>query len=42
MDLQPSDVYVKKVLGLARKHFRKYGFRKMTGRELDELFGKLS
>jgi hypothetical protein len=35
-----KDSYVKKILAIEEKHFRKYGYRKMSDRELDRLFGK--
>jgi len=35
-----KDSYVKKVLGIEKKHLSKYGRRKMGNKELDELFGK--
>ena len=32
--------YVKKLLKIEEQHFKKYGYRKMSDRELDKLFGK--
>lgn len=37
---EPSDEYVKKVLEIQENHFKKHGYRKMSDRELDGLFGK--
>jgi len=35
-----KDSYVKKLLEIEEKHFKKYGFRKMSDKKLDRLFGK--
>jgi len=36
----PKESYIDKILGLEKKHLAKYGRRKMSKKELDELFGK--
>ena len=36
---EASDAYVKKLLSLEEKHFKKYGRKKMSLKELDELCG---
>ena len=35
-----KEKYVKKILRIEKEHFKKYGYRKMNDKELDELFGK--
>ncbi|MBI5035941.1 DUF2683 family protein [Candidatus Micrarchaeota archaeon] len=35
-----SEDYVKKLLRIEEQHFEKYGYRKMTDKELNQLFGK--
>jgi len=35
-----KEEYVKKILKIEKDHFKKYGYRKMNDKELDELFGK--
>ena len=35
-----KDSYVKKLLEIEEKHFKKQGFRKMSDKKLDRLFGK--
>jgi len=35
-----KEEYVKKILRIEKEHFKKYGYRKMNDKELDELFGK--
>lgn len=35
-----KESYVKKILEIEKEHFEKYGYRKMSDRELDKLFGK--
>ncbi len=35
-----SDEYVKKVLKIEEGHIKKHGFRAMTDKEMDKLFGK--
>ncbi len=35
-----KDSYVKKVIGIEKRHIAKYGRRNMSKKELDELFGK--
>ncbi|MBI2445691.1 DUF2683 family protein [Candidatus Micrarchaeota archaeon] len=37
---EASDEYVKKILAIEEEHFRKYGHRAMSKKEMDELFGK--
>jgi len=41
-ELEPEvkDSYIKKLLEIEEKHFKKYGHRKMSDRGLDKLFGK--
>ena len=41
-ELEPEvkESYVKKLLKIEDKHFKEYGHRKMSGKELDELFRK--
>lgn len=41
-ELEPEvkESYVKKLLEIENAHFKKYGSRKMSDKELDELFGK--
>jgi len=34
-----KESYVKKILKIEKEHFKKYGHRKMSLKELDELFG---
>jgi len=33
-----KESYVKKLLKIEKEHFKKYGYRKMSAKELDELF----
>lgn len=40
VEREVKESYVKKLLEIEEKHFRKYGFRKMSDKELDRLFGK--
>jgi hypothetical protein len=40
VEKQASDEYVKKILKIEEEHFKKYGHRKMSDKELDALFGK--
>lgn len=35
-----KESYVKKLLEIEKEHFERHGYRKMSDRELDELFGK--
>jgi len=37
---EPTDEYVKKILKIEEEHFRKYRYRTMSMKEMDELFGK--
>lgn len=37
---QVSEEYVKKILDIEDKHFKRHGHRKMSDRELDTLFEK--
>ena len=37
MEKEASEEYVKKVISLVKKHFEKYGNKKMTLQELDKL-----
>jgi len=41
-ELEPEvkESYIKKLLEIEDEHFKKYGYRKMSCKELDELFGK--
>ena len=41
-ELEPEvkESYVKKLLKIEEEHFKKHGYRKMSNKELDELFGK--
>jgi len=41
-ELEPEvkESYIKKLLEIEDAHFKKYGYRKMGRKELDELFGK--
>lgn len=41
-ELEPvvKESYIKKILKIEEEHFKKYGHRKMSSKELDELFGK--
>jgi len=34
-----KESYVKKILKIEEEHFKKYGYRKMSTKELEELFG---
>jgi hypothetical protein len=40
VEKQVSDKYVRKILRMEEQHFKKHGYKKMTGKELDKLFGK--
>ncbi len=40
VEREADEAYVKKMLTLQERHFKKYGHRKMDGKDLDELFGK--
>jgi hypothetical protein len=33
-----NDEYIKKIIAIEEKHFRKYPKRKMSGKEFNELF----
>lgn len=35
-----KEEYVKKILKISEDHIKKYGYKSMTKKELDELFGK--
>ncbi len=35
-----KESYVKKLLKIEEEHFKKYGYKKMSNKELDKLFGK--
>ncbi|MFW5847207.1 MAG: antitoxin [Nanoarchaeota archaeon] len=37
IEKQASDNYIKKISGIAERHFKKYGKRKMSIEELDKL-----
>lgn len=39
VEKEATEIYAKKVIALANKHFQKYGSRKMTLKELDQLCG---
>lgn len=41
-ELEPKvkESYIKKLLEIEAEHFKKCGYRKMSDRELDDLFGK--
>ena len=41
-DVEPEvkDSYVKKLLAIEEQHFKKYGYAKMSDKQLDALFGK--
>ena len=39
MEKQASDEYVKKIIGITKRHFEKYGNKKMSLGELDSLCG---
>jgi len=41
-ELEPEvkESYLKKLLEIEERHFKKYGYRKMSDKELDKLFGK--
>lgn len=39
LDLEASPEYTKKVIGLANKHMKKHGFKKMSVNELDKFCG---
>lgn len=39
IEREVKESYVKKLLKLEEEHFKKYGYRKMTDMQLDELFG---
>ncbi|VVB65806.1 Uncharacterised protein [Candidatus Gugararchaeum adminiculabundum] len=39
VEREASDAYVKKLLTIEEKHFKKHGKKKMSPRELDELCG---
>jgi len=38
VEREVKDSYVKKILKIEEEHFKKYGYRKMSLKELDELF----
>lgn len=38
VEKEASDEYVKKVIGMSKRHFKKYGYRKMSKKEFNELF----
>ncbi len=40
VEKEVKESYIKKVLEIEDSHFKKYGQRKMKGKELDKLFGK--
>lgn len=40
VEKEVNDEYVKKILKIEEDHFKKYGFKTMTDKEMDELFGK--
>ena len=40
IEKEASDEYMKKFLKIEEEHFKKYGYKKMSDKELDELFGK--
>ena len=40
VEKEASEEYMKKFLRIEEKHFKKYGYRKMSSIELDKLFGK--
>ncbi len=40
VEREVSEEYVKKLLRIEEKHFKKYGYRKMADKQLDALFGK--
>ena len=37
MEKQASEEYIKKIISIAKRHFEKYGDKKMTLQELDRL-----
>ena len=37
MEKETSEEYIKKVIAITKKHFKKYGNKKMTLQELDKL-----
>lgn len=39
MDLEVKDEYINKLKDIKKKHLIKYGFKKMTQKELDKMFG---
>jgi len=40
LECEATEAYVKHFLDVENEHFRKYGYKKMSGKELDALFGK--
>ncbi len=40
VEKEVKDEYIKKILEIEESHFKKYGYRKMSDKELDALFGK--
>ncbi len=39
VEKEANDKYVKKVIAMSNRHFKKYGQRKLTSQELDKLCG---
>lgn len=39
VEKEVKDSYIKKILKIEEEHFKKYGYRKMSDKELDKLFG---
>ncbi len=40
VEREVKDSYIKKILKIEEDHFKKYGYRKMSDKEFDKLFGK--
>ncbi len=40
IEKEASDGYMRKFLKIEEEHFKKYGYKKMSNKEVDELFGK--
>ncbi len=38
VEKEASDQYLKKILEIEKRHFEKYGYKKMTSKEFKELF----
>jgi len=39
IEKSPSEEYVKKIIDISNKHIKKYGYKKMSLKELDNLCG---